>query len=152
MNPPQATTTTAGSKPRVAAGNTATSGVLVQNYGSNRCVDVKDAQSGLGKDGTPLQLWDCARSSNQLWSFNSDGTVRSLGLCMDLAWASTDENTQIQLVNCNGGWAQKFTLNAAHDLVNPTADKCVTAVSTGNGARLVLRSCAGTSNQKWRKA
>ena len=43
-------------------------------------------------------------------------------------------------------------LNTAHDLVNPTAGKCVTADSTGNGARLVLRSCADTINQKWHKA
>jgi hypothetical protein len=70
---------------------------------------------------------------------------------MDLARASTDENTTVRLVNCNGGWAQKFTLNGAGDLVNPTADKCVTAVASANGARLVLRTCAGTSNQKWHK-
>jgi hypothetical protein len=155
--PPSVTTTqnpprgTSGTKPPAVAAAPAGS-VSVQNYGSNRCIDVKDAQNGVGNDGTPLQLWDCAQSSNQRWSFNADGTVRSLGLCMDLAWASTAENTQVQLVNCNGGWAQKFTLNSAHDLVNPTANKCVTAVSSGNGAQLVLRSCAGTSNQKWHKA
>lgn len=126
-------------------------GVSVQGYGSNRCIDVTNSQNGAGADGTPLQLWDCARSANQLWSFSSDGTVRSLGLCMDLARASTNENTTVQLVNCNGGWAQEFTLTAAHDLVNPTAGKCVTAVSSAHGARLVLRLCAGTSNQKWHK-
>jgi len=147
---PTTATTTTSKPPQVQSAPRAT-GVAVQNYGSNRCIDVKDAQSGVGKDGAPLQLWDCAQSSNQKWAFNSDGSVRSLGLCMDLAWASTAENTQVQLVTCNGGWAQKFTLNAAHDLVNPTADKCVTADSSGNGARLVLRSCAGTSNQKWHK-
>jgi hypothetical protein len=124
-------------------------GVSVQGYDSNRCIDVTNSQNGVGADGTPLQLWDCARSANQVWSFSSDGTVRSHGLCMDLAWASTNENTTVQLANCNGGWAQKFTLNAAHELVNPTANKCVTAESSANGARLVLRSCAGTSNQKW---
>lgn len=125
--------------------------VPVQNFNTNRCVDVKDAQSGTAKDGTALQLWDCANSTNQKWAFSSDGTVRSMGLCMDLAWASTDDGTQIQLVKCNGGWAQRFTLNGSHDLVNPQADKCVTADGTGNGARLVLRSCNGSSSQKWRK-
>jgi hypothetical protein len=148
--PPQTSTTT--SKPPTVQSAPRTVGVAVQNYGSNRCIDVMDAQSGVGRDGTPLQLWDCAGSSNQKWVFASDGSVRSLGLCMDLALASTADNTQIQLVNCNGGWAQKFTLNAAHDLVNPTADKCVTANGSGNGSRLVLRSCAGTTNQKWHKA
>jgi hypothetical protein len=116
---PTTATTTTSKPPQVQSAPRAT-GVAVQNYGSNRCIDVKDAQSGVGKDGAPLQLWDCAQSSNQKWAFNSDGSVRSLGLCMDLAWASTAENTQVQLVTCNG-------------------------------ARLVLRSCAGTSNQKWHK-
>ncbi len=144
--PPKATT-----PPRVQDAPRVTS-VPVQNYSTNRCVDVKDAQSGTAKDGTALQLWDCANSTNQKWAFVSDGTVRSMGLCMDLAWASTDDGTQIQLVKCNGGWAQRFTLNGSHDLVNPQADKCVTADGTGNGARLVLRSCNGSSSQKWRKS
>jgi hypothetical protein len=151
--PPKVTprTTTTSNPPQVQDASKST-GVLVQNFASNRCVDVKDSQAGTANDGTPLQLWDCASSSNQKWTFASDGTVRSLGLCMDLAWASTDEGTAVQLVNCNGGWAQKFTLNGAHDLVNPQADKCVTADGTGNGARLTLRSCNGSSSQKWRKA
>jgi hypothetical protein len=139
-------------KPPVTA-ITGSAGVSVQGYGSHRCIGVTNSQNGVGADGTPVELWDCARSANRLWSFSADGTVRSrsLGLCMDLARASTNENTTVQLVNCNGGWAQKFTLNAADELVNPTAGKCVTAVSSANGAKLVLRSCAGTSNQKWHK-
>jgi hypothetical protein len=158
-NPPAATTTqpkpprTASGAPKPPVFVAAPAGsVPVRNVGSNRCIDVKDSQNGIGRDGTPLQLWDCAGSANQGWTFNSDGTIRSMGLCMDLAWASTADNTQVQLVNCNGGWAQKFTLNNANDLVNPTADKCVTAVGSGNGANLVLRSCAGTPEQKWHRA
>jgi hypothetical protein len=147
--PPRTTTTS--NPPQIQNAPKVTS-VPVQNYSTNRCVDVKDAQSGTAKDGSALQLWDCANSTNQKWAFFSDGTVRSLGLCMDLAWAKTDDGTPIQLVKCNGGWAQRFTLNGSHDLVNPQADKCVTADGTGNGARLVLRSCNGTSSQKWRKA
>lgn len=150
QNPPAARTTsgTSGAKPPVAAAPAGS--VRVQNYASNRCIDVKDAASGVGVDGTPLQVWSCGDNANQKWLF-TNGTVQSLGLCMDLAWASTNEGTPVQLVQCNGGWAQKFTLNAAHDLVNPTADKCVTAEGTGDGARLVLRSCNGSSAQKWRK-
>ncbi|HET6987605.1 MAG TPA: ricin-type beta-trefoil lectin domain protein [Kribbella sp.] len=145
---PRVATSNGPRQPPPAAGPGA---VPLQNYGSNRCIDVQNATDGIGRDGTPLQLWDCASRANQEWTFQPDGTVRSMGLCMDLAWASTADGTQVQLVNCNGGWAQKFALNNSHDLVNPTADKCVTADATANGGRLTLRSCSGASNQKWHK-
>jgi hypothetical protein len=64
---------------------------------------------------------------------------------MDLAGAKTANGTTIQVARCNGGWAQKFTLNGSHDLVNPTADKCVTTQS----GRLVLMPCDGSDSQKW---
>ncbi|MFG1955441.1 RICIN domain-containing protein, partial [Micromonospora sp. NPDC048830] len=54
---------------------------------------------------------------------------------------------------CNGTGAQQFTLNAAGDLVNLRANKCVDIKdwNGGDGARLQLWDCAGTANQKWRK-
>lgn len=125
--------------------------VTLQSNGSNRCIDVQNASDGVGKDGTPLQVWDCNRGANQEWVFQPDGTVRSMGLCMDLAWASTADGTQVQLVNCNGGWAQKFAISNQNELVNPSAGKCVTADAAGNGGRLTLRGCTGGTNQKWHK-
>lgn len=148
--PPKAPRTTATTNP--PQGNApAITPVRVQSYDSNRCIDVKDSQSGVGKDGARLQLWDCANTTNQEWKFYPDGTVRSLGMCMDLASAATGDGTPIQLAYCNGGWAQTFTLKGSLDLVNPAADKCVTADATGNGGPLVLRSCNGASAQKWHK-
>ncbi|MFI5684855.1 ricin-type beta-trefoil lectin domain protein [Streptomyces sp. NPDC051636] len=130
----------------------AAAGQLIIGQPSNRCIDVTDAQGGEGKDGARLQLWDCAGSANQKWDFRGDGTVRSLGLCMDVAWGSKDDGAAIQLARCSGNPAQQFVLSAAGDLVNPQADKCVDAVDngTGNGTRLQLWTCAGTANQKWR--
>jgi hypothetical protein len=103
------------------------------------------------EDGSPLQIWDCGGASWQKWSFKSDGTVRSMGMCMDLAWGSSDDGTTIQLARCHGGPAQHFDLNGAGDLVNTGADKCVDVKDkrTGNGTGLQLWQCAGTSNQKW---
>ncbi|WP_329219327.1 ricin-type beta-trefoil lectin domain protein [Streptomyces sp. NBC_01485] len=127
-------------------------GALIIGQASNRCIDVTDAQTGKGKDGTPLQLWDCAGSANQKWVFGKDGTVRSLGLCMDVAWGSRDDGAVIQLAKCSGNPAQQFVLSKAGDLVNPQADKCVDAKNngTGNGTKLQLWTCSGTPNQKWR--
>lgn len=59
--------------------------------------------------------------------------------------------TGIEIAHCNGGWSQRFKLNGSLDLVNIAADKCVDVQDqqTGNGTRLQLWQCGGTSNQKW---
>ncbi|MHC3472986.1 ricin-type beta-trefoil lectin domain protein, partial [Streptomyces sp. 7R007] len=127
-------------------------GQLIIGQGSDRCIDVTDGDDGVGRDGTRLQLWDCAGSANQKWDFRGDGTVRSLGMCMDVAWGSKDDGAAIQLARCSGNPAQQFVLSQAGDLVNPQADKCVDATDngTGNGTKLQLWTCSGTPNQKWR--
>ncbi|MFK4083715.1 RICIN domain-containing protein [Kribbella sp. NPDC020789] len=118
---------------------------------SKRCIDVKDAGDGVGRDGTPLIAWECTGNANQSWAFQPDGTIRSLNLCMDVANAQSADGTRIQVANCNGGWAQKFQLNDKRELVNPDTGKCVTAESGDKGAGLVLRSCIGAPVQKWHK-
>ncbi|GAB3939861.1 hypothetical protein GCM10029976_056790 [Kribbella albertanoniae] len=118
---------------------------------SQRCIDIKDAGDGVGRDGAPLIAWECTGNANQSWGFQPDGTIRSLGLCMDVANAQSTDGTRIQVANCNGGWAQKFQLNDKRELVNPNTHKCVTAESGNKGADLVLRSCTGAPVQKWHK-
>ncbi|NMH81900.1 RICIN domain-containing protein [Pseudonocardia xinjiangensis] len=113
----------------------------MSSHTSAGCIDAT-----AGKDGTPLRLGGCGSAASQRWTFTG-GTIRSVGLCMDLAGANTANGTTIQVARCNGGWAQQFTLNAAHDLVNPTADKCVTVQS----GLLVIQPCNGTDPQKWSK-
>ncbi|MFG2792154.1 ricin-type beta-trefoil lectin domain protein [Streptomyces sp. NPDC048419] len=141
-----------GSKPTPKKSAAPAPGRLIIGQASDRCIDVTDAQNGVGKDGKQLQIWDCASSANQKWDFRGDGTVRSLGMCMDVAWGSKDDGAHIQLARCSGNPAQQFVLSQQGDLVNPQADKCVDVVDdkTGNGAKLQLWTCAGTPNQKWR--
>ncbi|MEY9937487.1 ricin-type beta-trefoil lectin domain protein [Streptacidiphilus sp. MAP5-3] len=127
--------------------------------GSNRCITVTNGVAEGGKDGEPLELWDCSNAVWQQWKFvgfqapNYQGTIQSLGLCMDVANANSANGTTVQLANCNGGPAQVWTLNTTQggDLVSIMAGKCVDAVNqgTGNGTRLQLWTCAGTPNQKW---
>jgi hypothetical protein len=83
-----------------------------------------------------------------------DGTVRSIGKCMDAASGSTADGAQIQWTSCTGGPSQRFTLNAAQNLVNMQADKCVdtTDNQTANGTPLQLWTCNGQDNQKWSRA
>ncbi len=93
------------------------------------------------------------RHRRQNWTWPGDGTVRALGLCMDVAWGSTANGAVIQLANCSGNPAQQFVLSGAGDLVNPQANKCVDVVdwNTADGARLILFDCHGGANQKWRR-
>lgn len=123
-------------------------GDMIVGYASSRCVGVSAHK---GSDGSPLTLQGCGDDAWQKWVFASDGSVRSMGLCMDIATASTSDGAGIQLARCNGGWAQKFNLNSSHDLVNTQIGKCVDAKNAGTaaGTRLQLWDCEGTSNQKW---
>ncbi|MGW4729723.1 ricin-type beta-trefoil lectin domain protein [Streptomyces shenzhenensis] len=135
-----------------AAGDTSTrpqaATYSIVSAASGRCIDITDSGKA---DGTPLQIWDCTGAGWQRWTFASDGTLRSQGLCMDVAWGSRDNGAAIQLAKCSGNPAQQFRLNAAGDLVNPQADKCVDSKDQGtaNGTRLQLWECGGTANQKW---
>ncbi|MGW3466600.1 RlpA-like double-psi beta-barrel domain-containing protein, partial [Streptomyces olivaceoviridis] len=44
-----------------------------------------------------------------------------------------------------------WTVTAAHDIVNPQANKCldVTDNNSANGTRIQIWSCTGAANQKW---
>jgi len=132
--------------------------VEIVGDGSNRCVTVTNGVAPGGKDGEPLELWDCSKAVWQQWTFDISGaplyrgTIHSLGLCMDVAGADTADGTTVQLANCSGDQAQVWTLNTqTGDLVSILANKCLDATNqgTGNGTRLQLWDCGGTSNQKW---
>ncbi|WP_346780019.1 RICIN domain-containing protein [Streptomyces sp. S3(2020)] len=147
-----ATGTATESAPAASAtGASTTAGVRIRGQASGRCLDVMDGSTA---ERTPLQIWDCSGAARQRWRLASDGTVRALGMCMDVDGGSRDDGATIQLTSCNGTGAQQFRLNAAHDLVNVQADKCVDVkdLGTGNGTRVQLWTCTGSDNQKWSTA
>ncbi|MEU4238071.1 family 16 glycosylhydrolase [Actinoplanes sp. NPDC026619] len=131
-------------------GGTTTGNALKSNF-SGRCIDIPAANP---VDGARLQTYDCNGSAAQSWAANSDGTLRALGKCMDPAGGALTNGTPIQLATCNGNPVQRFTLSAAGDLVNVSANKCVDIKdwNSANGAALQLWDCGGTTNQKWTKA
>ncbi|MFL6052890.1 MAG: ricin-type beta-trefoil lectin domain protein [Actinoallomurus sp.] len=118
----------------------------IVSYASGKCIDVTNE----GQTGVPIQIWNCDPVTDwKKWAFYSDGTIRSQGHCMTAG--GSGNGTPIEVMSCNGGSAQHFNLNSAHDLVNVAADKCVDVKDqkTDNGTPLQLWSCGGTSNQKW---
>jgi len=135
---------------KVTATKTVTTapGTTIYSHASNKCIEMVGHK---GADGSPLEIWSCNSANWQKWDFRSDGTVRSMGLCMDVAWGSSANGAVIQLAVCSGNPAQQFRLNSSNDLVNPQANKCVDVKDqkTGNGTRLQLWDCNGQDNQKW---
>ncbi len=104
-------------------------------------------------DGVALTIARCDGGAGQKWTFNSDGSMRSHGYCLDLAWAAQEDGTRVQSATCNGGWAQRFYVNSANDLVNSDIGKCIRPVggASVSGALLELWSCDGSDPQKWLK-
>nr|WP_309232058.1 ricin-type beta-trefoil lectin domain protein [Micromonospora tarensis] len=127
----------------------APAGKQIISFASDRCVDIPD---GNATAGVRLQIWDCRRTAKQLWTFPADGTVRSMGKCLDVAGHSTADGAAVLLADCSGAGSQRFTLNKAYDLVNTKADRCVDVLDANpdNGARLQIWQCNGNANQKWR--
>jgi glucosylceramidase len=81
-----------------------------------------------------------------------DGSVQALGKCLDVTSASTADGAKVQLYDCNGTGAQRWSYNSSTgDVVNAAAGKCldVTGNSSVNGARAQIWSCTGAANQKW---
>jgi beta-glucanase (GH16 family) len=70
--------------------------------------------------------------------------------CVDVAGANTANGTPVQLWDCNGTGAQRWTVGT--DGTIRALGKCmdVTAGSTANGAKVQLYDCNGTGAQQWR--
>lgn len=112
-----------------------------------KCVDVNGASSA---DGTKIQLWRCAGSSNQQWTVNGN-TLRSLNKCMGVAGGGTANGALVQLSTCNGSGGQNWTPGTNGSLVNPQSGKCLDAngAGTADGTQLIIWTCHGAANQRW---
>ncbi|MEU1408570.1 lectin [Streptomyces sp. NPDC005728] len=114
-----------------------------------KCLD--DDTAGTA-DGTRVQIYDCNGSLAQLWTVNSDGTVRILGKCLDVYGGSTANGARVQLYTCHGGTNQQWRATDEGTLVNPASGRCldVPGFSTTNGTQVTLWDCNGGANQRWR--
>ncbi|MFJ8754273.1 family 16 glycosylhydrolase [Streptomyces sp. NPDC102441] len=83
-------------------------------------------------------------------STGKTGPIKGIGgMCVDVAGASNADGTPIQLHDCNGADAQKWT--PADDGTVRALGKCldVRGGSTADGAAVQLHTCNGTGAQKW---
>ncbi|MFE4049087.1 ricin-type beta-trefoil lectin domain protein [Streptomyces sp. YIM B13518] len=78
------------------------------------------------------------------------GAIKGIGgMCVDVAGASTADRTPIQLHDCTGVDAQKWTLGG--DGTVRALGKCldVRGASTADGTPVQLYTCNGTKAQQW---
>lgn len=90
-------------------------------------------------------------SGTQAGGSDATGSLTGLaGKCLDVAGGSSADGTAVQLWDCNGTAAQRWTVRA--DGTVQALGKCldVTAGSTANGAKVQLYGCNGTGAQQWR--
>jgi sugar lactone lactonase YvrE len=110
-----------------------------------KCVDVTNGSS---TNGTRVQLWTCNGGAAQQWSVRDDGSVASLGKCLDAAGVSN--GAVVRIFDCNGTTAQRWTADAGR-LVNAGSGKCLDAigVASADGTLLQIWSCSTGVNQQW---
>jgi non-reducing end alpha-L-arabinofuranosidase len=115
-----------------------------------QCVDVIGDDSG--GDLAHVNLWGCQSGAiDQHWTHNTDGSLETLGRCLDIDGNGTAVGTKVELWDCNGVGGQKWIQQADGSLKNPQSGRCLDAPSgnTANGTRLQIYDCNGTAAQKF---
>ncbi|MFF3341970.1 RICIN domain-containing protein [Streptomyces flavidovirens] len=80
-------------------------------------------------------------------------TLRNAGVpgCLDVPGATQQNNTQVQVYNCNSGSNQQWTRTAGGQITVYGGAKCldVSGQGTANGTKVGIYDCNGQANQKW---
>jgi alpha-galactosidase len=121
-------------------------GTALVSSASGRCLDVPNSATA---NGTGLAIWDCHSGANQTWT-PTDGTLRSLGKCLD-APANATAGTRVQLWDCNGGNNQQWTYPGDGTIRGVRSGLCldVDRNLTANNTAVLLWTCTGAANQLW---
>ncbi|HEY0804108.1 MAG TPA: arabinofuranosidase catalytic domain-containing protein [Pseudonocardiaceae bacterium] len=131
------------------AGSTSTPATAATVIGpGGQCVDV--AGDDTGGDSTAVQLWNCQSFAvDQHWTHNSDGSLSTLGRCLDIIGNGTAAGTPVELWDCNGVGGQKWVQQATGSLLNPQSGRCLDdpGGNTANGTRLQIWDCNGSGAQ-----
>jgi len=115
-----------------------------------QCVDV--AADDTGVDGAAVQLWNCqSYAEDQHWTHNLNGSLTTIGRCLDIDGDGTAVGTAVELWDCNGVGGQQWVQQANGSLLNPQSGLCLDDPSdnTANGTRLQIYTCNGTAAQQF---
>jgi len=118
-----------------------------------KCVDVSGDDTG--GDAAVVQLWDClALAADQHWSPSAlgNGTLSTLGRCLDVVGNSTTPGAKLQLYDCNGVGGQQWVPQENGSIVNPQSGLCLDDPSgnTANGTQLQIWTCNNLAPQQFK--
>lgn len=115
-----------------------------------KCVEVHGTDVGL--DGARVQIWGCHGGPNQLWRYESNGTLISAsGGCLEIHGGELGrDGARVQMWPCHGGANQQWQLGSDGSLRN-SAGGCLDLQGwrTVDGARFVGWTCNGKDNQRF---
>jgi ricin-type beta-trefoil lectin protein len=132
-------------------------GIYCLHSGPGGCLDMGAGNS----DGDNVQQWSCNDSPAQRFTLERHGptdtyTLMAKGLCLDVAAASPDAGSNVQMANCTGVPAQDWRLDHLGDgwyrLVAGVSGHCLD-VDDGNpapGTNVMQWTCNGATAQAWR--
>ena len=114
----------------------------------NKCVDV--AADDTGTNGSAVQLWDCqSYAIDQHWFHNANGSLETLGRCLDIVGNGTAKRREAQAV----GLQRRGRPGLAAAIQRITAQPAVRSLSrlapsgsTANGVQLQIYDCNGTAD------
>jgi parallel beta-helix repeat protein len=127
------------------------------------CVD--DIYGNTTNSSSVVGIWDCNHHETQAWSFQSDGTIRIMGLnptplstkCLDTGGLLT-QGAKITLYDCIiGNKFQQWRISPSTStpghasIVNPASGLCLddTGGSTTDGTQFQLNQCLDNASQRF---
>ncbi|MGW7285920.1 ricin-type beta-trefoil lectin domain protein [Streptomyces sp. NPDC054847] len=130
-----------GSKALIAYNDSSSAQTMTVNWGGQRYT-----YSLPGKTSATF-TWSGTQSGG---SDQSGALVGLGGKCLDVAGGSSADGTPVQLWDCNGSAAQRWTIRSDGSV--QALGKCldVTSGSTADGAKVQLYTCNGSGAQQWR--
>jgi Ricin-type beta-trefoil lectin domain len=146
------TVTTKAATPKAATSKAVTPAATVGATGAitgyeGLCLDDRSAST---TPGNPVQVYTCNGTNAQEWTYESNGTIQTLGECLDVTGAGTANGTLVDLYTCNGTVAQVWDPESNGELVNPNSGACLDDTGYGgSGTQVQIWACADTSNQQW---
>ncbi|MFF4402613.1 ricin-type beta-trefoil lectin domain protein [Streptomyces sp. NPDC001480] len=129
-----------GSKALIAYNDSSTAKTVTIDWGSQHAT-----YSLPGKTSATF-TWSGTQSGG---GSTSGAFVGLAGKCLDVAGGSSANGTAVQLYDCNGTTAQKWTVMSDGSV--QALGKCldVTSGSTADGAKVQLYDCNGSGAQQW---
>lgn len=115
---------------------------------SGSCVNLPE-HGGTASDGTPVRLFHCHDTGNQIWAISNGQITSSFGSCLDIQGSAPTEGAQIIIVSCNGRPSQKWSI--ANGQIIGLGGKCldVQGNGTADSTPLVLATCSASPSQQW---